>query len=371
MKTGRSLQELAIELDRQNREKKDFIVPTQSLEVVIPGAQHNDGYIEGFNTVALEPKKVSPIISMNGIENSFKISSHSHGQIATHLGIPKRHYDTMLNEHPDLLAVTVNTLFRRNPSPRMIRTLDSGMRAFLSNRYRPIDNFEVAQMALEIMADSHSELVSCEVTDTKMYLKALFPRVEGEITKGDVVQMGVVISNSEIGMGRFSVQPLIYRLVCSNGMIGQDGSVKKAHLGMRTETDGDGMALEYAKNDTLMAMDKALMLQVRDTMRALSSPDKINMFIDKFRDAANHVIEGDPVKAVEVLQKKALLGDDDRGGILRHLIIGGDMSKWGLANAVTRYSQDVESYDKATSLESLGGQIIELNKDDWRAIARA
>ena len=72
-----------------------------------------------------------------------------------------------------------------------------------------------------------------------------------------------------------------------------------------------------------------------------------------------------------MLQKRAALTDDDRGGILRHLINGGDLSRWGVTNAVTRYSQDVQSYDKATELEALGGTLIELNKTDWRAIAEA
>ena len=74
---------------------------------------------------------------------------------------------------------------------------------------------------------------------------------------------------------------------------------------------------------------------------------------------------------MQVLQKKAGLTDDERGGIMRHLITGGDLSQWGLANAVTRHSQDVAGYDRATELEVLGGTIIELDPRDWKAIAEA
>ena len=376
MKNGRSLQELAQELDRQNNSKRDFTVDTAAIELELPGAERSEWseYREGFNAIDIHHKTIpaqQPVLSMMGLQEKFMVGKHTHGQIAAHLGIPKRHYDEMLTNHPDLLAVTVNTLFRRQPAPRFVRTLDGQARAMLSTRFRPIDNFEVAQVALEVLAGSQAQMASCEVTENRLYLKALFPKVQGEVSKGDVVQMGVVISNSEIGAGRFSVQPLILRLVCMNGMISADGGVRKAHLGVRADVNEDGFAREFAKNDTLEAMDRALMLQVRDTMRALASPDKIEMFIEKFREAAQQPIEGDVVKAVEVLQKKAGLTDDDKGGILRHLITGGDLSRWGMANAVTRYSQDVESYDKATDLEVLGGQIIELNKTDWRAIATA
>jgi hypothetical protein len=48
-----------------------------------------------------------------------------------------------------------------------------------------------------------------------------------------------------------------------------------------------------------------------------------------------------------------------------------DLSRLGLHNAVTRYSQDVESYDRAPELERIGAQVIELPKNDWTQIARA
>ena len=52
-----------------------------------------------------------------------------------------------------------------------------------------------------------------------------------------------------------------------------------------------------------------------------------------------------------------------------HLIRGGDLSAWGLANAVTRTAEDVPDYDRATELEAAGGRVIELAPADWKAIA--
>jgi hypothetical protein len=54
--------------------------------------------------------------------------------------------------------------------------------------------------------------------------------------------------------------------------------------------------------------------------------------------------------------------------VLSHLIQGGDLSRWGLANAITRQSQDEESYDMATQLEVDGGSVIELPSKDWQSI---
>ena len=39
------------------------------------------------------------------------------------------------------------------------------------------------------------------------------------------------------------------------------------------------------------------------------------------------------------------------------LIVEGDLSAYGLVNAVTHFSQGVEDYDRATEFEALGGKV--------------
>ena len=64
---------------------------------------------------------------------------------------------------------------------------------------------------------------------------------------------------------------------------------------------------------------------------------------------------------VEATAKRFGLVEAEKGDVLRFLVEGGDLSKWGLCNAVTRLSQEATiSYERATDLERLGGQIIEL-----------
>jgi hypothetical protein len=65
------------------------------------------------------------------------------------------------------------------------------------------------------------------------------------------------------------------------------------------------------------------------------------------------------------------LNEAEKAGVLRHLITGGDVSQYGLIQAVTRTSQDVEDYDRATELEALGGQLLAIGQNDWRQIAEA
>jgi len=141
----------------------------------------------------------------------------------------------------------------------MVRTLDTEVRAFLSNRYRRLDNFDLAEAVLPILAEMGEgiRIVSAELTESRMYIKVINERLELEVKKGDVVQAGIALSNSEVGLGALSVEPLIYRLICTNGMIAKDYSKKRYHVGRNAD---EGEAYELFTDETLKADDRAFFL---------------------------------------------------------------------------------------------------------------
>jgi hypothetical protein len=85
----------------------------------------------------------------------------------------------------------------------------------------------------------------------------------------------------------------------------------------------------------------------------------------------NIPLVGDPVKTIEVLAQRYVLNEGERAGVLRHLIAEGELSGYGLVNAVTHYSQEVDDYDRATEFEALGGRLIDLSAHEWKGLAEA
>lgn len=96
---------------------------------------------------------------------------------------------------------------------------------------RSVAAMEVAEAVLPLFAGQAGlEICSTEVTNSRLYIKVVNHRLEMACV-GDVVQAGVVISNSEVGLGAVSVQPLIYTLACSNNSdILVISDIKKAAL---------------------------------------------------------------------------------------------------------------------------------------------
>jgi len=343
MLKGLSLVELAKKIEANRELKRDFIAPTDKMKMEV----------QDDNTVVLSLQR----------QGTFPLLPLAHEQVAARLDIPRKYYDRMRADAPALLATNVNTWFKRNPEKRMVRTLAGDTRAFLSNRYNRIENEEIAEVALPILHQIPDvKIVSSEVTDRRLYIQAVAPRLQGEVKKGDVVQAGVVISNSEVGAGAVSVARMNYRLVCLNGMILPD-KFRAYHTGRQIE---DTEALW--KDDTRRADDRAILLKVRDMVQACVDAAEFAKTLDRMRGLTDKVIKGDPADSIEVLCQKVGANEKEKGGILRALIEGGDLSAWGMINAVTAQAHTSKDYDRAVELESAGGQLLELPASDWKRI---
>jgi hypothetical protein len=249
----------------------------------------------------------------------------------------------------------------------MIRTLSGSTRAFLSNRYQRIENEEIAAVALHILlGDKNLQVVSAEVTERRLYIQATTSRVVGEVKNGDVVQAGVIISNSEVGQGSVSVQRVIFRLVCLNGLILPDNKYRANHTGARLDNNE-----ALWKDDTRQAEDKAVLLKVRDMVQSAMEEAPFQVNLDKMRETTGQRITGNPVKAIEVLSNKLGVTETEQGGILRALIEGGDLSRWGVLNAVTAQAHVANDYDRSVEFEAMGAKILDLPQSEWSVVAEA
>jgi hypothetical protein len=348
------LREMAISIMSDQDKKKDVVAGTEQIDMLYDyTAEKMMLDIEGDSTH--EPNKIA------------------HSQIGSFLEIPSRYYERMRIDAPGLLAKNVNHWMPQNKKRRLVRTMEGTARAFLSDRYRILDNTEVIGAFLPVLNEiPELRIQSFDVTETKLYFKGSFPMIQAEIKKGDVVEAGICLTNSEVGAGSVSVSPFVLRLVCLNGMkvdASKDFGLKKYHIG---RVMGEGReAIQYFKDDTLRADDEAFLLKLRDVVTGIATEDSFKQIVNRMQESTEKKIEGDVVKSVEVLQKKKGLTDDERSNVLTHLIEGGDLSQWGIANAVTRTSQDIESYDRASDLERFGGEIIDMAAGDWKEVATA
>lgn len=352
MKQMFTLTQLAERLESDRKMMADYIAPSRAL-VMQPDAKLSIG-----DSGPVQPLRDS-----------------GHKQLATLLDIDARYYDRVRTSDPTLLAANVNHwLGKRDPKERrMVRTIGETVRALLSDSYRRIDNHEVAEVSLNMLAEIQGlRVTSSAVTDSRLYIKAVASSLEREVKGsrrvGDVVQAGVIISNSEIGDGSVSIKPFAEFLVCTNGMVRAKEGLRMAHIGRKADASLEGLLSDGTKR----LEDQVVLRKVRDVIAHAFNPEAFDKFMASLTDATQQAIPGaaaaDVVEALGPTSSGLGLNQAERKSVLGHLIEGGDLSRYGLVNAVTRTAQDAESYDRATELETAGFQLLELPSRDWQRL---
>lgn len=355
MKSQYTLTELAQQLESRAKEKADFVISTKDISMD-DNAQVNFG---------------AAFPNAPGALRTFNPNEIMHQQVALHTEIPQKYYNRML-ETPsgrELLAENVNHWLHTQPKNRMVRTIGNTARAFLSDKFLRIDNEQIAEQVLPVLMEAGAQVRSTAITEKRMYIKAVLFEMQLEVKKGDVVCAGVSISNSEVGMGAVNISPFIERLVCTNGMVRNDSKFSARHVGGRVSQGEEIYAL--LSREAIQADDRAILLKVRDVVRASFDQVRFETYVNNMREATEQRIEGDPVEAVKLLSKQNQFNEFEQGSVLRHLIEGGDLSRWGLLNAVTRTAQDVAEYDRSHELETLGGDMLVMPQQQWTALAKA
>lgn len=300
-------------------------------------------------------------------DHDLALTHHATRQVTSHLQIPARFATRLEAQFPDLLVQNFNTLMQKSEGRRMVRTLDGNARAFMSDSYRRIDNELVFDGMYPVLERLGAKIESANVSDDYMNLQATM-KIEGEIRKGDVVRYGVAIRNSEVGKGALSVSPLMYRLVCLNGMVIADQVRRRAHIGGSYLSDQDGwIALSSA---TQMLKTRAMIAELAEYLETMASPVMFEKQLGLLRGVADQDLPAEPTLVVESLAARYSLQKPEAESALIALAESKDYSRWGLANAVTILANNAPSYDRAMDLETLGGRIMQMSQKDYNDLSK-
>jgi hypothetical protein len=312
----------------------------------------------------------------------FTITENCHRQIASRLQIPWKYFHRLLEDHPDLVITQVNALFEREPQTRLLRTLDGKARAFLSDRYRTIDNDEVIEQVLPpiVKGEHESQLLSSQVTENNMYIKVLFTGDElaqeiGTTRNGtpDIVRPGALIRNSETGHGSMEIDGFFYREFCLNGCVFGKMDIfnyNRRHVGGKIATvNGD---FEVFTDETKRKQNELLIAELTDSLKAVTDVENVRKMGDALRATKEGTQVKDAFAAVDQLAKEVPVRDGEKQDIISNLLTDGDMSRWGMLNAVTKVANaDSVDYERACELENIGASLIEMQMSQWNRIAEA
>jgi hypothetical protein len=104
------------------------------------------------------------------------------------------------------------------PEYWLLRAKGDSLRAALSDRYTPLDNRTLVD-CLHRTLPSHLQVEWLALDDESFHLRIIDPTLGRDVLPDDRILAGLHIANSEVGKRSVTVDAMVYRLVCSNGLI--------------------------------------------------------------------------------------------------------------------------------------------------------
>jgi len=351
---------------------EDYLAPTNALRFIpqnAPGAETSPRLV-----IESEGGVPTADLVVNGV---------AFDQISSKAGIDVRTARRLLTNYPQEYGALINATFEREPVQRLIRThanLDGRpgvARAFVSDKFKTFDNADLLESALPQLMDSDAawQVVQGTVTDKRLYLRLKSERYTGEgAAVGDMMALGIGLSNSEVGMGSIAVYQMVWTLACLNGMHTANRHRSSHITSARSESDTWSLLTDEAKT----ADNKAMSLKVRDLVGSYGSRDALDTVIQKIQVAAGDIVQGSVNQATENLGKVLQLTKADTSKVLDGLLAtigqegyaGHPVSRATMVNAVTAVAHQADP-DTVDDWQRLGGRVLDLPARDWQRVAAA
>jgi hypothetical protein len=278
------------------------------------------------------------------------------GQLASKTGVPVRY---LRNCPPDLQAINVNHWLQKFDKDKhnnwLVRTQTGEsngiVRGLLSERYSPFDDHEILGILNQFFGetDANIDIKWWHRDDTGFHLRIVFDDLTTDVGKladgqPDIHKVGLHIENSEVGAKSIRITPLVYRLICSNGMMGwglnKDMEVfQQRHIylkqhemyGRVAEAIGNALKVGDSVIDDLVKAKTVKIADPLDVIKKLSEKNKYSkeltekiqgaFMIEEGNDAF-HVLQAFTRGCQELKADQRVAIETDAGKMLHQLIKG-------------------------------------------------
>lgn len=385
-----TLADLGALLTDQQARKVDLVLPATKLR-----AEGGAFRVDGADLVMDDDGVTDP----NGM---YRPTSTCDAHVSEKLGIPLKYVRRLRAERPDMWDANVNGWLHGSPDQElpsdlrgahgdtrsfMLRTFRSAVdgepgiaRALLGDRYGIVDHIDMLTATLAGIRDSGAnvEIVSCDLTETRMYVQVACPdfavlaptllagyrspnggwtlesaraaaRKEGMgYPEGQepVVFAGFVISNSETGGGAATITPRMVVQPCKNGLTIGGDVVRAIHVGNQLDQGIVRWSETTARRQVDLITSKA-----KDAVATFLDREYVEQAIRGMEEKAGKPVT-DAEATITAVGKKLNFTEAETKGVFAHFLKGSMYTASGVMQAVTAYAQDVPNADSAYDLEA-------------------
>jgi hypothetical protein len=378
-----TLENLLKKVQDMRAAKEDLIAPTNNLQfrTVESSSSNNKSseiILEGEGGIKTR------ILKVNDVCFDQIAADKTEGESFLDVRTARR----LRRDYPNQFDNLINAHWQQRPKQKTIRSfvhensfdhIDGTARAFVSDKFNTFDNEDLLEAALPSLMESDAqwEIVNADITEKRLYARFKSKVIEGiGAGVGDIMALGLGLSNSETGHGSISLFQINWTLACTNGMQ-TENRTRSNHV---TSSRSDAGQWKLLSDETKDLDNRALKAKIRDLAIAFSSRDSFDEVLEKMRIASEDVIEGEIInsKAIPALAEVLKINKKDTSPILEGLLKTVQQSGYNntrpnratLVNAVTAVANTVDP-DSVDDWQKYGGQILNMSPSNWSKINKA
>jgi len=236
------------------------------------------------------------------------------------------------------------------------RDFGSRVRGVVSERYVPFDNVDLLKALEPIVRERDLQIQSLRQDDGHMNLRLLMPK---PIEVGDFVDpegsemfAGYVVRNSEIRLAAVSVAAMVWRLICTNGLIAPAGDIsvfRQIHYGQPAERVRAHLPEAIREVDRQQGVMFTAYAEASHLIFTLAEAVKIAERISKAAD----------LNKTEIAELTKVISEDAARTLPAESEELQEIGGFTLVNAMTRYAHsDGMPFQKQDKLEAEVGRFV-------------
>src|SRR6266702_2606680 len=263
-------------------------------------------------------------------EEVYPFSEHALSQFCGKLDIPIRYFRRL----PDEMKIIVANydLRRLKGTSFLVRRKGDWIRAFLSAEYVVYNNSEIAETVQSLLRNGALTMKSFVLEETHMFLKIVSEEI-WDVESG--LKAGIMIGNSEVGMGSVSVEPFVFRKPCTNDLIvSREKSFRHAHIHL-----------------TAYELTRRMAEAVSEGFRVASS------VLDLFLKTREEPIE-DPVETIRNIAEARKFSQKLTDEVVSRYLVEPEPNRFGVINSFTNAAQRLAPLQRI-EMERFAGTLLE------------
>ena len=259
-------------------------------------------------------------------------------QLGTKLGIPIRYLEKCIKSgRVDLAQENVNSWVEDYNKPMFIRMHKGSVRGLLSTRFSVCDCDEILQVIDDKLNLDKFKVKGSYLSPERFHLRLV---EKNKLFADDDLFAGFTIDSSDVGRSVLRMRFLIYKQVCTNGLIVVKNSsslFNQKHIGITCE--------EFARGfSESLEMIPKISAEVRDKIERTKN---VNFATD----------EKSLVSTIEKLRGNTKFDDTQIQRVLEVMQTTYDSTQWGFINSLTEVAQEL-TLEKRIEVEEYAGSLL-------------